>query len=77
MESRRLRFLKAQVAKKAALLKRVERLDEKEIELYSKHAAVKRYCAVQHLRDQYKKELRELTYSLEALAEGIVKDGEV
>lgn len=77
METRRLKFLKAQVAKKAALLKRVERLNAKEIELYTTHTAVKRYCAIQQLREQYKKQLRDITYSLEAVAEAAVNEGEV
>ena len=77
MESKRVKFLKSQVAKKIALLRRVERLDSKETELFIKHEAVRRFVAIQHLRESYKHQLQDLTYSLEAVAENLVKFGEV
>jgi len=68
------KFLKKQVAKKLQLLKRVDRLTEKESLLFRRSDEVKRFVAIQQLRERYRKQLRELTFSLEALAENISKE---
>jgi hypothetical protein len=76
MSQRKAQFLKDQVKKRFSLLKRIERLNEKEIELYKKRSAVKRYVAIQHLRESYIKKLKDIAYSIEAVAVALAEEGD-
>ena len=55
------------VKQKKRLSLRVSRLDEKSLELFSKHSAVKRYVAINHLRSHYLNEIRDTERSIESM----------
>lgn len=67
--------LAARVARKGIVARRIARLDQKSLELFSKHAAVRRYVAIQHLRAAYGKNVNDLKSSIESLACRIAAQG--
>lgn len=57
-----------QVNQKKKLISRIFRLDEKALELFSKNTAVKRYVAIEHLREDYLNQVRDTEKSIESMA---------
>lgn len=56
-----------QAKRRAHLKRRIERLTEKELEMYTNNRAIKRYVSIQQLRDHYRNQLRDIGHSIEAV----------
>ena len=72
MPKRKLKFLLEQAKRRAHLHRRIERLTEKELELYTNNRAIKRYVSIQHLRDHYRNQLRDIGHSIDAIVGALV-----
>lgn len=73
---REIKFLCQQVKRRKQLLARVERLDEKALELFKNNLAVKRYVAITKLRESYGVSLKNIRYSIEDVASRIHSEDE-
>lgn len=69
-------YLRNQIKEKRSLERRLARLDQKKVELYTKNSVVKRYVAMLHLHNSYMLKLRDVERSIENIACRFIEDEE-
>ena len=77
MPKRKLRFLLEQAKRRTHLLRRIDRLTAKELELFTNNRAVRRYVSIQHLRDHYRRQLKDIGHSIDAIVGSMADEKEI